>query len=346
MDAIFLEYIDIRMSFLVLTIGELVSILLLIVYKKTITADRAYLLFVAGKICLAIAWPLYGIRGDIPDILSIQVANVIALAGFSLQSVGLITAGREDRQVEWLYLFLFLITAGTFLLLGEGEKDRLILFSLSAMVLYGICGILLCMRMAGSRIRLVIGILCLPAIPIGLARAIVASQAGPGVFSLFTANLVNSSAMFLLFFMMFGSGIGFLLIFKEQDDQRLYSSLEEQKRLNEALKESEEYKRVLVENLPDYIIVYDMDQEIRYINPAVTATLGYTPEEVIGTPMLPHVAREDQDKAIQQIRARFMGKNPPPDRDIDHLKGWTEAPGDHQGPVDQLRGQGCDPYPP
>ncbi len=312
MDAIFLEYIDIRTSLLLLTIGELVSILLLVAYKKSITGDRAYLLFIAGKFCLAFAWPLYGMRGDIPDILSIQVANVIALAGFSLQSVGLITVGRDDRQVERLYLLLFLLTTGSFLLFGEGEKDRLILFSLSALILFGICGILLCMRMAGSRIRLFIGILCLPAIPIGLARAIAAFQAGPGEYSLFTANLINSSGTFLLFFMMFVSGIGFLLILKELDDERLYLSLEELKRLNAALKESEEYKRVLVENLPDYIIVYDMDQEIRYINPAVTTTLGYSPEEVIGTPILPHVAAEDRDLAIQQIRARLMGENPLP----------------------------------
>ncbi|NLD56579.1 MAG: PAS domain S-box protein [Methanomicrobiales archaeon] len=40
---------------------------------------------------------------------------------------------------------------------------------------------------------------------------------------------------------------------------------------------------------PDYIIVYSKDGNIRYVNPAFSRTMGYSPDQMIGTPFLSYV---------------------------------------------------------
>ncbi len=51
----------------------------------------------------------------------------------------------------------------------------------------------------------------------------------------------------------------------------------------EALRRSEEHFRHLIENAPDLITVIEPSGEIRYQSPSVRRTLGYTPDELVGT---------------------------------------------------------------
>ena len=51
---------------------------------------------------------------------------------------------------------------------------------------------------------------------------------------------------------------------------------------HEALREAEARFRALVQNISDIITIVDADNTIRYVSPAITRVLGYTPEEMIG----------------------------------------------------------------
>ena len=71
-----------------------------------------------------------------------------------------------------------------------------------------------------------------------------------------------------------------------------FQDITDRKRGEEALRESEEFNRGLVENMPDMVVVCDRDRKIRYMNPAVTITLGYPPDELVGTDLLDYVVPE------------------------------------------------------
>lgn len=60
------------------------------------------------------------------------------------------------------------------------------------------------------------------------------------------------------------------------------SDITDQKRTLQALKESEEKYRSLMESINEVIIVADNDHVVKYVNSKFTEKLGYTPEEIIG----------------------------------------------------------------
>ena len=79
----------------------------------------------------------------------------------------------------------------------------------------------------------------------------------------------------------------------------------------EALQESELFNRGLVENLPDYIIVYGTNGKILYVNPATEMALGYNEKEVVGTSVLSHIPKEYHDKVIPNMKVRLEGHEVP-----------------------------------
>ena len=56
----------------------------------------------------------------------------------------------------------------------------------------------------------------------------------------------------------------------------------ERKHAEEALRESEEKYRMVLEASPDAIVVYDMEGTVIYLNRAFTRVFGWTPKELLG----------------------------------------------------------------
>jgi PAS domain S-box-containing protein len=87
----------------------------------------------------------------------------------------------------------------------------------------------------------------------------------------------------------------------------LKAQITERRQAQEALQESEERYRSVMEAAPDPIIVYDMDGYVAYFNPAFTRVFGYTLEESLGKKMDHFVPEEQWKQAMEGIQAILEG---------------------------------------
>ena len=86
----------------------------------------------------------------------------------------------------------------------------------------------------------------------------------------------------------------------------------ERKRAEEALKESEEKFRSIVETTNEWIWSIDLEGLHTYSNPAVEAILGYRPEELVGKSSLTYMHEEDRRRAVELLSKLIPEK-----------RGWT-----------------------
>lgn len=78
------------------------------------------------------------------------------------------------------------------------------------------------------------------------------------------------------------------------------------------LLENEEQIREVVENIPDYVIIYSQKREILYVNPAAVQALGYTADKMIGLPVNFAVAEDYRDFMKKTMDHRQKGDYIPP----------------------------------
>jgi PAS domain S-box-containing protein len=84
----------------------------------------------------------------------------------------------------------------------------------------------------------------------------------------------------------------------------------DRKMAEQALRESEERYRTLIDRLPDYVIVH-RDGILLYVNPVAGDRLGYKTESLIGKSMLQFVAPEFHPMLYQALKRRMSGEEIP-----------------------------------
>jgi PAS domain S-box-containing protein len=80
----------------------------------------------------------------------------------------------------------------------------------------------------------------------------------------------------------------------------------------DALRESEEFNRSLVENLPDIILIYDKNGTITFANKTATTIMGRPSPGIIGQSALSFVADYQRDEIAQKMKERLSGAHLPP----------------------------------
>ncbi len=76
----------------------------------------------------------------------------------------------------------------------------------------------------------------------------------------------------------------------------------------EALRESEEKYRAVLEACPDPIVAYDMEGAVIYLNPAFTQVFGWTPEELLGK-KIDYVPEENWPETQMMIDKVMAGES-------------------------------------
>lgn len=115
----------------------------------------------------------------------------------------------------------------------------------------------------------------------------------------------------------------------------------DRKRTEDALRASEELYNRLVNTIPDVIVRTNLDGKILFVNNYTIQISGYQREELEGQDMIGFIAREDQDKLLQNAILMMQNRLGPQEYQM-VMKDGRKIPFDVNGDV--LRGAGGDPF--
>jgi PAS domain S-box-containing protein len=112
----------------------------------------------------------------------------------------------------------------------------------------------------------------------------------------------------------------------------LLRDMTDKKRADEALRQSEQRFRALVENASDLIVIIDADGTIRFVSPSVERVMGYREEDILGINILSIVQPDDIETAVDSLAnvINQPGIHPPERFHVRHKDGswrYLEASG-------------------
>ena len=83
------------------------------------------------------------------------------------------------------------------------------------------------------------------------------------------------------------------------------ADITDRKRTEQALRDSEEKYRLLVENQTDMVVEVDMEGHFRFVSPSYCQTFGKTEQELLGKTFMPLVHEEDREATAQAMQALY-----------------------------------------
>jgi PAS domain S-box-containing protein len=89
---------------------------------------------------------------------------------------------------------------------------------------------------------------------------------------------------------------------------QVFANLLVRQRAEEALLESEEKFRALIENLNDVVFALDANGYIVYVSPSIERVAGYPAEEVIGEPFTRYIHPHDRDAVLEEWTEARRGR--------------------------------------
>jgi signal transduction histidine kinase len=210
--------LDIRTILRLLVIGNLVAMSMVFSYQNTKGNADPIRLFVLGKIFQAMGWFLLSMRGELPLWVSAHLGNPLLFIGFSFEITAL--GGLCQHRDTLKRLLVVWVAAGSlgFWMLGSTPALMVIVSGSVVAGIYGTGGLALLWAKRISHLQRLTALLFLLFFPILLIRVYYAYTEAT---SLMTLSKIQSVTFIGQFSLLLVGAIGFLLLLKEADDQRL-----------------------------------------------------------------------------------------------------------------------------
>lgn len=301
---------DIKTIIGLLAISNLITFAVLLCFMNHFLMKRQYNQFIIGIFSLSIGWLLLDFRDQISNLLSVYIGNTLLAGGFALQTLAIVNISELNRKRENLFAGIVIIGLLIFWFFTGTPGLWIAISSLINLFIFGTGSYFLFLQSRGSGLRKFLGSV-LAAHAIFLLLRMILGFMDQQTFSLMNPNIVQSLTFSAAFTYTFISGIGFLLLFKEQGDR--------------LLSESEEKYRLMTEGIKDVAWVLDTETMFfTYVSPSIVKLRGYTPEEILAVPMdnsLTQLVSESVKNLIRKRSADFLsGKKSPDKHYIDELE--------------------------
>lgn len=279
---------DIKTITSLLFLGNLAQLVIMVFYRNISEHSHPYRHFVAGKLLQALAWALLSLREAIPALLSAYIGDALLFTGFALEVFALTTVGKEKKNWGTVYGVIACVGIFLFNVFATTPQLWVAYASLTVMSLFLTASAAMLFHACSSPMRKILGLFY------GLEGLILAFRAWNGFFAgdeflLMSRNLIQTMTFSMTFLLLIVSGIGFLLLFKEQADRQV--------------RESELKYRTLVEHANETICILQ-DGKIIFSNGKGSEFLGLEPDELNGRPFSDFVFPED----LETVTAYYWGR--------------------------------------
>jgi diguanylate cyclase (GGDEF)-like protein/hemerythrin-like metal-binding protein/PAS domain S-box-containing protein len=284
--------IDIRTLIFVLTIVALCRALIL-GYVWTITRQYPPVkLWMMGSAMVATGALLLGLRGTVPDMVSVLLAQSFLLTGWMTISFGSLTAA--EHPVPWRagVVILFGAIAGCFwfLVVTPNFSLRTVVTSVPP-IIFDIYVAVACLSYRGNYRKTTLRVLaslllvsaaanCLKTYEVYITDARELFIAGWAILQFYVVALISSVV----------GTVMYVLLAVHHVQEQLDLELVQHKKHDESLK----IAAMFFENTSEGMIITDADGTITSVNPAFTALSGFSADEAIGkTPRILKSNKQD-----------------------------------------------------
>ena len=260
-----------------------------------------------GNAVFAVAFLLILLRGNIPDFLSVLVANSLIMVASVLYYEGVLRFRQLDSNKIVSVALIILMTAMIlyFRYVLNLIEIRIIVASFLLAVINGLIAWSLLHNVppAQRTSYWMTGYIFAIQSASSLFRG-AATTLSPGTHDLFSPFFFQAATFMLPLLLSIVWTFGFLILNSERLETELNLEITERKSMEEALKRSEEKYRLLIETVPLAVFV-EIDGKIAYVNPALVVLFkASTPADVIGMRLTEIIPAELYDSI--ETRRRIM----------------------------------------
>lgn len=270
--------IDIRSLSLILIAASVVEFLSMLFILMTRKTYAGFGLWTAGTAIFAAAFMLLVLRGFIPDIFAVVIANVLIMGAALLYYEGTLRfSGSVSRKiVSSIMLAAMALAIFYFRFVHDLMDARIIAASLLLAMVYGLVAWALLRHVPANQRSAYVLTGCCFAVHsfFFVARAFLVAR-NPGGYDVFSPGFVQTLTILIPLLLSFVWTFGFVMLNGGRLESELTSEILERRVAEEALKKSEEQVLLLLNSTAEAIYGIDLGGVCTFANPSCMEVLGY-----------------------------------------------------------------------